>query len=511
MKLNKKDLIELSSITILTLLLCSNFLQVHFSSDTYVLYDLGYFDYPSHYFLRDSRFFSAIACYIGGLLNLPYPVYIILMDFIGMIFLSISIFMISKIIRNILTPKTILFEILIILASHFLILNQFSLEYLLFPESAIMCMGIFFLVLALKVLVKNPKNKYLKIIGCLCITMLSYQAELNIFPLLVALVYILKQIKEKEKIKVFLKNFIKEMFKIALIMLVLIIISLILVAITKNLFEDKKTHFIKIVSERTFWLRFKAIKSYAKEIWIYGIHFIPKNSLTITVITTLLLLFITKSNKQTYFYYIFLCILSFLSCIIPLFVCNSGACGRVNVPTMMILGLSALILISSALTKNLETRKLCVFKFYVAPTFTILLFLINSIFIIQNTTEHIAANKIDDNTGSTINSIIKNYEEQNNITVTNFAYTYDYHPQQYSISIKPLQSMTERKFACEWSVLSAMNYYCNKKFNSVPFEYHNEENAVSKEYINKEYFTDYTCFSNNQIFFKDDTVYMIIY
>ena len=49
-KLNQKNVIEIIGIMCTTFFLCSNFLQMHFSSDTYVLIDLGYFRYPSEYF-----------------------------------------------------------------------------------------------------------------------------------------------------------------------------------------------------------------------------------------------------------------------------------------------------------------------------------------------------------------------------------------------------------------------------------------------------------------------------
>lgn len=47
----KEDLIKYIIIMVVTLLLCQNFLQMHYSSDTYVLYALGYMEYPSKYFL----------------------------------------------------------------------------------------------------------------------------------------------------------------------------------------------------------------------------------------------------------------------------------------------------------------------------------------------------------------------------------------------------------------------------------------------------------------------------
>ena len=61
-------------------------------------------------------------------------------------------------------------EILIYLSAFILILNQYALEYLLFPESAVMCVGVLFTVLALKEFVSENKFKYLKITILLLLT-----------------------------------------------------------------------------------------------------------------------------------------------------------------------------------------------------------------------------------------------------------------------------------------------------------------------------------------------------
>ena len=68
-----------------------------------------------------------------------------------------------------------------------------------------------------------------------------------------------------------------------------------------------------------------------------------------------------------------------------------------------------------------------------------------------------------------------------------------------------MQSMTERKFACVWSIIYTMNYYCDRKFEEVDY--------VEPE--NEEYFSygnlNYNEFLEEQIYFKGDTIYMVIY
>ena len=72
-----------------------------------------------------------------------------------------------------------------------------------------------------------------------------------------------------------------------------------------------------------------------------------------------------------------------------------------------------------------------------------------------------------------------------------------------------MQSLTERKLACSWSILYAMDYYCERDFKLVDFDISvlmegNDKNMYSQN-------QDYKAFSTEQIKFKDDTVYMIVY
>ena len=270
-RIEKENVIKFLGILGTIIVICINFLQMHFSSDTYVLYRLGYFNYPSEYFLQDGRLISTLFCYLGGILHLPIPVYIIAMDFFGMIFLAIAIYIIGGIFKNIMKPNSILKEVLIYLASFVLILNQFTLEYLLFPESAVMCMGVLFIVLAIKEFVNENDNKYLKIFLYLLITGLSYQGELNLFPILVLLVIIVKQIKEKKKTKEFLKESVIELIKIMAITISVLIICTLIVNICADIFHSQKESMMLIRNETMLRRKLNLVKFYSRDILIKGI------------------------------------------------------------------------------------------------------------------------------------------------------------------------------------------------------------------------------------------------
>ena len=140
----------------------------------------------------------------------------------------------------------------------------------------------------------------------------------------------------------------------------------------------------------------------------------------------------------------------------------------------------------------------------------IFIFILNASFIVINSTEHIAANKVDENDGMQIKYLIEEYEKNTGIKVTKFGYKYDLNPQQFAVGIRPMQSLTERKLACSWSILYAMDYYCERDFELVDFdtsilmEGNDRENMRSQN-------EDYKAFSTEQIKFKDDAVYMIVY
>ena len=77
----------------------------------------------------------------------------------------------------------------------------------------------------------------------------------------------------------------------------------------------------------------------------------------------------------------------------------------------------------------------------------ICIFILNASFIVINSTEHIAANKVDENDGMQIRYLIEEYEKNTGIKVTKFGYKYDLNPQQFAVGIQPMQSLTERKLA----------------------------------------------------------------
>lgn len=495
--INKQEVIKYTMIVGITLLICQNFLQMHYSSDTYVLYDLGYMQYPSKYFLLDGRLISTVVCYLAGILKIPIEAYIIGMDFIGILFIGTAIYLISKTLENIIKPETKIVKILIVASSFILILNQFALEYLLFPESAVMCLGVLLSVIATKLVIEKSKHRYIKILFLLIIVGLCYQGILNIFPILAILMYIVKMIVRKEEYRTIEKEFFIEMIKLAVIVIVVLVICTLVVKIGTTALDSKQDRRMHLISFEAVMLRGETVLEYLDELWNENMHMLPKHFSSIMLGISFISLLILKPKKEIVMQYILFLIVSFTICIVPMFLFNTGVCGRVNVPLMMIWGASMIILLAQTTITKGEKRNKYIYVLIVVS------FIINNIFIMQNITEHIAANRVDENTGRTIKYALEKYEEETGNKVTKFSYTYDRNPQQYAVGIKKIGSLTERKFACSWCIRQAVEYYCERDFELTVMP-----NSIYSENIQGK---DYTGFSEEQLIFNEDTMYLVIY
>ncbi len=473
------------------IVLCSGFLQMHFSSDTYVLWDLGYMNYPQQYFLLDGRLISAFVCFFAGILNLPLEVYIIGMTFIGIFFLALAILLTTDILNEFVKKQTIVTKIFTTAISFILILCQFNLEYLLFPESAVMCLGVVCTVYAAKISLFKSKKRYLQIFFLLIIAALCYQGLVNIFPTYVMLIFILRHITSEKFNKAQLKEIAIDILKLALITIVVIAISFGIVEAGKALLESEQDRTNDIFSQEGRGLVIEAVLGYVDELWHKNLNMLPHYINYIIIAATGLFLFLLKSKKVIIVEYILFVVCIFIICVVPMLLFNTGPVGRVNSPMAMLFGSSLAIIYISSLQVDFKKLKQSV------EIVVVLSFMLNSIFIISNISEHLAANKIDQNMGRTLKYYVEQYEQQTGITLTKFSFIYDIDPQQYAPDIRPMSSFTERAFAVPWSLHEAMNYYTGKKFERV--------------YLGQTLNENIDLFLENQILFEDDTIHLIVY
>ncbi len=475
----------------IAIVLCSGFLQMHFSSDTYVLWDLGYMNYPQQYFLLDGRLISAFVCFFAGILNLPLEVYIIGMTFIGIFFLSFAIYITSDILNEFVKKQTTTTNVFIVAISFVLVVCQFNLEYLLFPESAVMCLGVLLVVYAAKISLLKTTKRYLKIFALLLTAVLCYQGLVNIFPTFIMLIFILRHITTIRLDKAELKKIIIDIFKLALITIVVVVISFGVVEAGKALFQSEQDRTNDIFTQEGLERTVEALITYTDDLWHKNLNMLPHYFNYVIIGATILFLFLLKSKKTIIAEYLLFVLCILIICIVPMFLFNTGPVGRVNSPMAMLFGSSLAIIYITSLQADLKKIKRSI------EIFVAISFMLNSVFIIANISEHLAANKIDQNMGRTLNHYVEQYEQQTGITLTKFSFIYDINPEQFAPDIRAMSSFTERAFAVPWSLHEAMNYYTGKKFERV--------------YLGQTLNEDIDLFLENQILFEDDTIHLIVY
>lgn len=170
----KKYLKIFIGVFIFSIIMCCQFLKMHYASDTYNIIYYGYLEYPNLFFLVDARIFSAIALYIANFLNLSISTFVIGMDFIAITLQSISVVIMYSIIKKIINveDKTVK-DFFLIICSYLIIFNPVAIEYLLFAESAVMCLSVLLTVLAIKYFIIN--RSYIISMILLLIAIFCYQ------------------------------------------------------------------------------------------------------------------------------------------------------------------------------------------------------------------------------------------------------------------------------------------------------------------------------------------------
>lgn len=470
-----------------SLTICNAFLQMHYSSDTYCLIYRGYFDYPSYYFLLDARLISALVCYLGGILHLPYDIYIIGSDIIGVILLSVSVFLLNRFMVKRLAISDRKKKVVLLIAIYVLIFNHTTVEYLLYPESAVMCLGILLITIASMIYITGNKYRYIKTLLLVLLATLCYQGIVNLLPVLIAMILFLKD-RKKLTIKNMIPTYLLEMIKIGIIFIISMLFSYGFTQISDMILNDTSSR-----------LRMGAslidIITLSKEVICEQFSLMPKYlSIIVMVITSIGLLLYSK-NKLLLIHYLLTVFSGYVFTLLPVLAWGY-LMPRMAMGVGAIMGISCVFLVSL-----LEENKV---RDGMIMTLIIVYFLFNTINFIRNANEHIAANKIDENMGATIYALLKDYEEKSGNTVTKFSYRYDFEPTQYTVGIKPLFSLTERKFMVPWCIVEATSFYCNKHF---------EKDLKMPEDIYDKYFNgkETNQFFENQIVFEGDIMYMYVY
>lgn len=466
-------------------------IQMHFAPDTYQVVVLGYKEYAKQYFLKSGRIITAGSFFLADNLNISYKTYIIFMEIVAIIALTLSTILLYKLFLKKIEAKNNVYKYLLLVSSFLIIFNPFALEFLLYAESGIICLSILFSIMGLTIFFGDSKYKFVKALSLVIVATILYQGNVNIF---FTLAVIFSFIVNNENNKQNWKNIIKDILLAGIILVTAFITTTLLILICTNLMDVNQERFS---SEYNINLAiiFKSFITTSEYILINGFNFIYKGMFLYVIIITSF--YIAIKAKLSYLVKYLITILAALAvCILPIYTMKD-----IFINARMCMSIGALIGISFiyiAMKINYDKK---IEKKIVAIAITAMLLYTgyNYITISQSNIEE---NEIDNEVGYKIKEMVQNYEKENNVKITKVAVTNDTNRSFYS-SKQIKNTFTERSTANYYCIKEVLEYYLQKPITIVKMD----SETYNNNFKNKNWDT----FSEEQIVFKDDVMYMCIY
>lgn len=479
----KKNIKLFSVIFIASLLSMTLFLQPHFVHDTYNFYANDF--KPMTDYLGQGRLITyCLTCFLSNFNGISHYIIQFLSVVLAIVYLSISSCILYRMIEKRIQIKKDYQKLLILVISQMTFFTLYILEWFMFFEVSIMCMGVLFSVIAAYQLIEN--NKYLYATIFYILSVFSYQASIAIGGVLVVLFYLYdnKNNKLVKNIKNLIIMFIP--YIIALLSNYIYMKMGINGADSRTGSPDLMYNFIFIIKQSFYYI----IKAFN----FYPMFYIP-------IIVILILYLIIKLNKDLNIniLYILMTMFSlwFLS-ILPILVMNSNIIYIIPRSIPYISAIMSLGFIMIILYYNEECFKNKLFISLVVITFIVSLF--QSINIqsesLKNSTKDIQIVNI-------ILDEIEKYENENNIEVNKIKYITSENVKLSHKGMIQYGDISLRALVNNWSAAAIFNYVTDRKFEI--------SNATKKEKENK--FLDYEAddFSLDQLLFENDTLYLFSY
>lgn len=481
----KKNIFIISIIFLISFIMYIPFLKMHMAPDTYQIIDLGYSNYATIFFMKSARIVTAITFYLADVININYETFVISMGIVALISQTLSVFFIYKLLIEELKQNTLINRIILLILSYCLVFNMFSLEFLLYAESGIICFSILLCVWAVKEFNKKQKNKYLKAFLIVVIATFFYQGTINFF---FTLNFFVALIKKKDN-----KTIAKETLISFAILAISFIINAISIFICTNCIGMKQERFtsnINIISN------FNVIINATLYILYTGFDFLPYSIIILMIIIISIYLLLKKGVDESFFMYVFLVILSIFVCVAPLITMKSQTISArmcMSIGSLIPMSIIYIIFACDSI-KNKEKKVILILS--------LMILVYTAITYIKMENMNLKANKIDNLVGEKINYQVKNYEQKTGNIIKKVAVTNDLNRTFY-LPNSQKNTYTERSLGNYYCILEILEYYTNKKL-----EYIKMDETIYKEHFENK---DWDTFSKEQFVFVDDTMYMCIY
>lgn len=491
MKTNKINIYIFLGMLIFAFIVCSNFLKEHYTNDSYYVSAYGY-DYYVRHFLLSNRMFRALFLLIFKWLDIPFYKEITIMAVILTFIMVLAWFILYKfVIKLMKKEKSIIYNILIGLASFLVVFNMCTAEGLLYVEVGTMPFGILFAILGACILATDRKFKY--VISLILVTMsgLFYQATSAMFVLL-ALVLI--AIKHKGNIKAIIKDTIF----IAVIYGIAMIVNFIGVKIWAKILGDefRKFEMPSIVAILATILKF------GETILIDNVGIGPKYFyLALIAILTVIFIIGIILRKKDYFMILEYVTLIILSIIIPIIPILATPATQYIEPRMAmcfgsIIGILIIFLLAVV---EIDRNK---YLLIAVATITIFNFIINSVFLITASSATLVTNRLDHFIVKDIIQEIEKYETTSGKTIKNVGVAFDKKYTMYYEGEPALRCYNVRSMGTSWAVKEIISTFTGRTFKNT-----NVPQDVKEKFLQN----DWDRYNKEQLVFEEENLYICIY
>ncbi len=489
--INKNNIYVFIVMFLFSIIICTNFLKIHFAQDTYCLYSYGYNNYILH-FLRSARFFSALELWISQLLNITFFTNLKIMSIIGIILITVAWFVLYKFVLKLINnEKSVYCNILIASITFSILYNFSSCEMFIFAESGIMCLSILFSVIGACIFNSNIKHKYILSFIFVVLSSIAYQATISLFVVIALIIEIYRNKGKAKKI-------IGEAFLIGIFFGGALSLNLVLVKIIEHILGD----IIRPTAFPTIGIIIETIKNYGNIMAFDTFKVLPRYSYVVVLAIITLWYIFNNCRKKDYFSileYIILILVSFIMPLLPVIVTAQDQQylePRMTFSYASLLGCLVLYIVLKFNIKDGIVNK------KIAIIFAVGIMILNAMYFVRNSTENIVCGYLDRNVAKSILEEIYEYQNKNNIKIENIGISYDQKSTTYYDGQPSLETTNVRSMVTNWAAVQVLELYSGEKYKVV-----DTPDDVKQEFLKY----DWHFYNPKQLVFKENNLYICLY
>lgn len=491
----KKDYIIFLGIFLLAVIMYINWINMHYSADTYNIINVGYEKYAINWSLKDGRLIMYFITMIFAKLHIPIEIYVV-STLLGALAIScICVIKLKNIIINCSNSKSSKTkEVFVTIASFFTIFNFMYIEDMYFVEAIVMALSLLLFIYSANIMVnnKNLKNRVIALILSI-IGIIAYQGTAGFLIILTFFLSLIRNRVElkgqKDIIKTNIKRILLDTIMAGIIAFLAIVINMILVKVIGNITGQVQT---RVGSIFAIFENLKYIINNFNIILKENIGLFPTNLLYIFIGITLMLALIydlkTKSVKFLTIKLMCIIIISIVcGFLVSLGTLSSFYTGRLHYCIGTMMGFVLLCLIME--NEDEIFRR-------IIELILIMYSIVNIYNCIIVTYEHKLVNEYEKQSAKEIEEYIEKYEEENKNKVENIA-IYTVTGQDYKTYFKEINRksvVTYNALRCNWSADGVINFYIDRNLNTV-----NLNKELLQEYLKTEKDNGYGIINNTLI------------